>query len=367
MELKTYSFIIVIIALGSTVLTGGIYSAYNREIEDLELQAHFSHFISIYSKSYPNENEYNHRYQIFKDNLGFILRHNENMKSKGYELGMNRFGDLTLEEFSSKYLSQTEESDNRSDTNEEIDESFLVESPTDKAMRELRIPTVVDWRLNNTVTPVKTQKEWVSGWAFSTVAALEGAYAIAHDSLVDLSAQQLIDCTNGLRYKNSGWKGGNIANSFGYAHEVPICDEEDYPYKGVNSHWTDWESWISLKFVRKSNTVKSGDRLALYTAITQQPVSLQVDAASKDWQFYKDGILDVSWSKKSINHFTTAVGFNFTEETYLIFFKREVKYVILKNSWGPDWGINGYIHVNSNKETGEGSSCIYTDAIYPTV
>ena len=289
------------------------------------------------------------------------------MKSKGYELGMNRFGDLTLEEFSSKYLSQSEEYASRSDTNDEIQDNFLVESPTDLAMRELKIPTVVDWRLNNTVTPVKTQKECVSGWAFSSVATLEGAFAIAHDTLVDLSAQQLIDCTNGARYKNKGCKGGSVTNSFGYAHEVPIWDEADYPYLDSEDKCSDWSSCISLKFVRKTNTVKAGDRLSLYTAIAQQPVSLQVDASSKDWQFYKDGILDISCNKKNVNHYATAVGFNFTEETYLVIFKREVKYVILKNSWGTDWGINGYIHINSNKETGDGSSCIYTDAVYPTV
>ena len=41
--------------------------------------------------------------------------------------------------------------------------------------------------------------------------------------------------------------------------------------------------------------------------------------------------------------------------------------MVLKNSWGADWGINGYIHINSNSETGDGSSCIYTDGVSPSV
>ena len=228
----------------------------------------------------------------------------QNRNSQGVvTLKLNQFADLTLNEFRSKYLQQPVSTDSRLESYENLQKD---------------VPTVVDWRLNGTVTKVKRQGEWASGWAFSTVAAVESAIQIKHDTLVDLSAQQLIDCTNSPRYGNSGCKGGNITNSLGYAHEVPIWDEEDYPYLGKNDSWKDWDACISLKFVRKANLIKSGDRLALYTAISEQPVSLHVNAASKDWQFYKDGILDVKWNKNDLNHYVTAVGFNFTEETLVL-------------------------------------------------
>ncbi len=51
---------------------------------------------------YASPSEADYRYTVFADTLEFIKT--ENQKDLTYELGINKFADLTWEEFKSKYL-----------------------------------------------------------------------------------------------------------------------------------------------------------------------------------------------------------------------------------------------------------------------
>jgi C1A family cysteine protease len=93
-------------------------------------------------------------------------------------------------------------------------------------------PTFIDWRNEIAVNKIKDQGRFCSsGWAFSTVAALEGRYRIKTGTLYTLSEQMLMDCN--CKYGNWGCEGGKPTDSFNFARDLGMTNEADYPYVAV--------------------------------------------------------------------------------------------------------------------------------------
>jgi Papain family cysteine protease/Cathepsin propeptide inhibitor domain (I29) len=67
-----------------------------------EYRTLFDSFRATHNKTYSTAEEHAHRYEIFKSNADFVKRHNS--EGHSYTVGINQFADLTLEEFSAKYL-----------------------------------------------------------------------------------------------------------------------------------------------------------------------------------------------------------------------------------------------------------------------
>lgn len=63
----------------------------------------FGSWLELHGKQYAdNADEYSKRFQIWKANLDFIVKHNA--EHTGHKLDLNEFADLTWEEFSSTRL-----------------------------------------------------------------------------------------------------------------------------------------------------------------------------------------------------------------------------------------------------------------------
>ena len=70
-----------------------------------------------------------------------------------------------------------------------------------------------------------------SGWAFSTVAGIEGLLHNVTGNLVELSVQQLIDYA--VTNYTFGCNGGLAARAYTYVRDNKgITLEEDYPFHG---------------------------------------------------------------------------------------------------------------------------------------
>jgi C1A family cysteine protease len=93
----------------------------------------------------------------------------------------------------------------------------------------------IDWVAKGMVTPVKNQLSCGSCWAFCAVGVLE-SWAKLKGQTVNLSEQQLVDCTTVSPYGNYGCSGGWPANALNYVKAVGIATTAEYPYKAVNQN-----------------------------------------------------------------------------------------------------------------------------------
>ena len=91
-------------------------------------------------------------------------------------------------------------------------------------------------------------------------------------------------------------------------------------------------------------------------AVVNGPVSVALDAVSFVFQFYTGGILNSNSCGLDLDHAVVVVGYG-TDPMY-------GGYYIVRNSWGPLWGVNGYINIAI--VDGPGMCGIHQDAAYPT-
>ncbi|KAF1740677.1 hypothetical protein MXB_3167 [Myxobolus squamalis] len=208
-----------------------------------------------------------------------------------------------------------------------------------------------DWRSEGVVSPVKHQLKCGSCYAFSAVGAIESHFAIHNGNLTDLSVQEIIDCS--LKFWNFGCRGGFPQGVYKYCMENGLSTSLDYPYRGRNLVCNRNNSNSSYMLEGYKN-LKRGDEINLLRALYHiGPISIAVDAKSDEYAFYKSGIIDFSsCSSVSLNHAVLAVGYSLLKRPYLL----------VKNSWGKNWGIGGYFKVALFKNNMCG---IASDASYP--
>ena len=104
--------------------------------------------------------------------------------------------------------------------------------------------------------------------------------------------------------------------------------------------------------------VTPNSETALLTAIVQQPVSVAVEADQSVFQFYSGGVMDSSCGTQ-LDHGVLAVGYGTTGGK---------DYYKVKNSWGADWGMKGYILLGRGATFNPSGQCgIQMDPSYPVV
>ncbi|EPS57317.1 cysteine proteinase, partial [Genlisea aurea] len=70
---------------------------------DEELKSMFESWIVQHERSYSTSDEKEKRFGVFKNNLKYIDEHNA-LTNQLYKLGLNRFADLTNEEYRTSFL-----------------------------------------------------------------------------------------------------------------------------------------------------------------------------------------------------------------------------------------------------------------------
>uniref|UniRef100_A0A7S2V0K1 Peptidase C1A papain C-terminal domain-containing protein n=1 Tax=Fibrocapsa japonica TaxID=94617 RepID=A0A7S2V0K1_9STRA len=219
------------------------------------------------------------------------------------------------------------------------------------------MPTSFDWVSQGAVTPVRNQGVCGDCWSFSTSDCTAGAWFMAGNDLVQLSAQELTSCDE----YSFGCDGGFFGSTFDWIIENGILSEEEYPqswetvYQGKTlmckndllegaQFKAGLDSWSSV-----SPTLDSEEELQL-ALLRNGPLSIGVDATSME--FYTGGVDQGIGCTGSVDHAIVLVGWGV---------ENGEKYWLVKNSWGDIWGEDGYWKVVFGQD-----ACNLADWVYST-
>ncbi|XP_078439021.1 cysteine proteinase RD21A-like [Wolffia australiana] len=287
--------------------------------------------------------ESDRRFEIFKDNLRFIDEHNRPEKNHSYTLGLNRFADLTNEEFRSVFLGARPAPQR-------------LRSPSRRYEVGLgeELPEEVDWRKKGAVPPIKDQGSCGSCWAFSAIGAVEGVNQIVTGDLITLSEQELVDCDTSY---NEGCNGGLMDYAFEFIiKNGGIDSDEDYPYTGRDGRCDTARKNAHVVTIDSYEDVPVNDEKSLQKAVANQPISVAIEAGGRSFQLYSSGIFDGACGTE-LDHGVVAVGYGT---------QNGKDFWIVRNSWGDSWGEAGYVRLARNlANTATGKCGIAMEASYP--
>jgi C1A family cysteine protease len=200
------------------------------------------------------------------------------------------------------------------------------------------LPSSWDWRerVEGGLQPVRNQGSCGSCWAFSTSAVLESLAIIADPKgpRHDLSEQHVLSCSR------AGSCRGGYFTAFNMM-KTGVGQEQDFPYRARDlacKKIEPKEKIVSWSYIKGKNGGEPSIE-QLKTAIIQYgPLSVTVNAG---FGSYKSGIYN-RCSRGYTNHMVNLEGWDDSTESFLV-----------RNSWGRQFGEEGYIRIKYLDKNGK--------------
>lgn len=299
-------------------------------VDDAEVSLEFAKFVQEYDKSYETPEIEAKRKEAFALNYRKIVKYNQRT-SRTVTLGVNKFADLTDEEFDKSFLSSSPPNPRCTVAN------------SSKKKKQIRgaepNPTIsIDWVKKGMVPPPKDQGQCGSCWTFAATSVIETIYQLRENKspLVRLAEQQIVDCCRS-EYSR-GCRGGLTSEAFEYVAKTGIARTADYPYHAMDEQCK--ESKVDKEF--KIDGYKDIDGVPkMEEVLMGRTIAVGVSAGYFVFRFYKSGVVTEGCLEEPINHGVVVVGADTDEKTGL-------NYWLVRNSWGANWGDSGYLRIGRN-------------------
>jgi cathepsin L len=289
----------------------------------------WNQFKAKHGKTFENLAEEVVRMHIWMENKKAVDRHNK-LFAQGkvsYTKAINKFSAMTDVETEKFYVGFDAREFNR--------KQIVIKSST-------QAPDEVDWRNHGAVTEVKDQGHFASSWAFSAVGAVEGQYFLNTGSLVTLSEQQIHDCVgDSSDVRSYIVKTGSIETETAY----PRTNDTQACY--YNEH-------AAAATVQGFQDIEQSEEALKNAVASIGPISVAISADRESFQFYSGGVYDEPNCGTLVDHAVLVIGYG--NENGKDFW-------LVKNSWGKDWGDNGYIKMARNRNN---QCAIASYANFPT-
>ncbi|XP_068703274.1 cathepsin O-like [Montipora foliosa] len=303
----------------------------HNDTNDMVARQLFKEFSKAHNRTYLNDpEEYSRRLVIFKESLSRHAKLNAREKElNGTAVyGVNQFSDWTVQEFR-EFLGRGLKTDHRA----------LSLGPEICEWCNLNInisatPSSQDWGKRGMVTDVKNQGKCGSCWAFSATECVETQWAIAGNTLTELSVQELISCV-----RKDGCAGGNTLEALYWLQNsgYPLILATEFPY-------VDKSTTCKTNILREEGAkIRCGCELLSDNKTEERmkqivglhgPLAVNVDATM--WHDYLGGIIQHHCTDTDINHAVQITGYDYNGYIW---------YWIVRNSWGSSFGDNGYLYI----------------------
>lgn len=316
----------------------------------------FQKYSEDFGRNYKGE-EFDLRKSIFDAELKTVQAHNAD-NSQTWKMGMNQFSDWSVEE---------KKSYNTYKQQKHLYEDKVTTYKSGRNANSQGLPALVDyrtWTAPRVLTGVKNQGACGGCWGFSATETMESQFAMLTGQLPVLSAQQIVSCTT---FGMQGCGGGDYFAAWMYvAGTTGLNEEWLYPFtdffapnetlagtakcENITKHFLPNFPWYPKAGIPNHNSalvqVETNNASALMEALALVgPQSISVAAAP--WMSYEGGIFvnnaslpsNVTWG---IDHAVQCVGYGHD-------FDNGMDYWIVRNSWGTNWGEDGFIRLSRPK------------------
>eukprot|EP01121_Diplochlamys_sp_Union-15-3_P014997 TRINITY_DN4873_c0_g1_i3.p1 TRINITY_DN4873_c0_g1~~TRINITY_DN4873_c0_g1_i3.p1 ORF type:complete len:322 (-),score=63.06 TRINITY_DN4873_c0_g1_i3:76-1041(-) len=284
----------------------------------------FNAWKSIYGKSYSSVEEEAKRFSIWSQNAEFISQHNTN-EGKTYSVAMNKFGDLTNEEFVSQYLSGKRQ----------ITRST---NPASYPLKSGEYPVSFDWR---TKIPLHVRDQGQCGGDFGQLESIDATVFLATGHSFDY-LDQVKAC--------EGCQGSLGGIDFDLVEQCGVWNSSSITQ-------CDYDPKKAYEVLSGVNKVQSGNETELQQAVFELgPVSVFIDASHSSFQFYSSGVYyEPSCSASMLDHNVLVDGWGIEGDS---------QYWLVQNSWGEDWGLQGFILMSRNRRNNCGIATAAEVGVY---